>query len=153
MNKFQSLDRIGRDKFKSFLEQYNIEYSDMYDLCGYDIVFKRHGKSYNAEIKGRSSIAEKFSTLILERDKFETLKKHQHNFDRTFYVNFVGDKMYIYTVEMLEEILKGSGWVLKWMNEKTAVSNHKIQKVCLEIPKTDAVLYIFDGNKWNRVRQ
>lgn len=153
-NNFIKLDKPGRDKFKTFLTQFNYTFEDTPPKCGVDIIFKDNkGNKYPVELKNRSTTTDKFSTLYIEDGKYNTLLRwaNKPEYKTAFYINFVGPKMYIYSVPKLEYLISTIGWDIKVMNAVTALSNHKIPKKVCELPKSVAIQYIYTDSKWKKI--
>lgn len=151
---FINLDLKGRNKFYSYLNQFNLTGENTGKRCGIDVIITDKNQcKYGVEIKNRSNKAENYPTLFIEADKYQSLLNHnaKQHFKQSYYVNFVGNKMYIYDLYTLNKEISDKGWVKRWMNEKTAESTtKKIQKWVCELPKETAIKYIYVENKWKK---
>lgn len=151
-DKFTILDQPGREKLYSYLYQYNLTGEDTKQRCGIDVIMTdKNLNRYGIEIKNRSNKANNYPTLFIEMDKYNTLLKHnaKQRFKQSYYVNFVGNKMYIYDLYTLNKEISDKGWVKRWMNEKTAESTtKKVPKWVCELPKESAIQYIYTESKW-----
>jgi hypothetical protein len=153
-NNFIKLDKEGRDKFHSFLNQFNYSFEDTHPRCGVDVIFNDNkDNKYAVELKNRSISTDKFPTLYLEVGKYNTLLrwKTTGTYKDVYYISYVGNKMYIYTVSKLKELVNTIGWTTKWMNAVTAESRtNKIPKLVCELPKSEAIQYTFTSSQWTK---
>ena len=88
------------------------------------------------EIKVRDEGVDRFSTLFMELDKWKEMQSiiNSKQADQGMYVNFVGDKCYIFC---FSQIHPSRGCTLRevYANQHTATNDGKRWKKMIEIPK------------------
>ena len=92
------------------------------------------------EIKVRDEGVDRFSTLFMELDKWKEMQSiiNSKQADQGMYVNFIGDKHYIFC---FSQIHSSYGCRLKdvYANRHTATNNGKRWNKMIEIPKSLAI--------------
>ena len=137
---FKDLDRPGREKFKAMCQYYGWEYGEpANDRLAYDCWFRdKEGRLYIVEIKDRDPKYEQYRELVLEQDRYERIVNW---YQRTgaygaFYVNFIGEKAYIF--DLGEPYITQKPSVMM-MNAYTAKSRkQKISKAVYMLDKDRA---------------
>lgn len=139
MDNFDRCENIGRHKFESLLQQKGI--TDYYftkdKYCPVDCFFTSPTQDkWVVEIKVRDEGVDKYSTLFMELAKWKEMDAiiKSKQADQGMYVNFIGDKCYIFC---FSQIHPSFGCRLKdvYANRHTATNDGKRWKKMIEIPK------------------
>lgn len=147
MNKFQQSEKVGRDYFKSWLDQLNatdIEFAED-DYSCIDCNFKYKDYNFTAEIKVRDEKYRDYPTHYLEYKKYDSVMgyKIDNNKDSALYANFFGENwLYIY---QLHHINPDNNKVIE-LPKTTAGYQAKKEKRTIEIP-TDKAQVFYRENK------
>lgn len=135
-----NLDKPGRDKTIKLCNDYGwkFEEPERNDLA-YDCII-RFNSDLKAvvEIKNRDIKYEKYDTLFLQEDKYHNLLKWKERLDadQALYINWIGDKCYIFDVDKVDK----NSLMEKWMNKITAdKSSGKTLKKVYELNKENAI--------------
>lgn len=138
-DKINTLEYIGRNKFKKLCENKNLKFVESTNPIEYfDGIVYFKGKKYLIEIKDRS---EKFNydTILFEKDKYDNLiqsiKKEQA--DGAYYVSFFDNVAYIFLLptEMNLKPYKINA------NKCTAINDDKKEKWVYFINKNNLKKY------------
>lgn len=144
----KKLDKPGRKKFMQLCDELGFEYGEpkRKDLM-YDCHFTYKGKKYIVEIKDRSPKVEQYDSYIIEKEQYDAIIAWRDKLDADgcYYVNFFGDKAYIFNLsdprstEHLEE---------QWMSWVTAIDpKKKTKKEVYKIDKSIARVYVLGTKK------
>lgn len=158
MNEFLKNEKIGRDKFASLAYSLGVdEYQFTEDEFSYvDAYFNYNHLCYVAEIKVRRSA---YSTLFMEKKKLANMIEliRQGQAYDGYYVNFVGDKVYLFSIRKICEYLKGLKaqgkrmFYKRLLPQTTSGNSEKVWKAITELPLSLATgLHLQDG-KYVRV--
>jgi hypothetical protein len=105
------------------------------------------------EIKVRDEGVDRFSTLFMELDKWKKMQSiiNSKQADQGMYVNFIGDKCYIFC---FSQIHPSYGCRLKevYANRHTATNDGKRWKHMIEIPKGLSLKYLEANNHWQEYK-
>lgn len=152
MNKFELTEQLGRDKFSTFCEQSRtitkVEFTENPYDCA-DAIIEINNKKVIVEIKNRNPQYENYSTHFLESYKLEKLRQKQIEecADRILYVNFFGDRLYIYDVNKIE------AQTSRILSPNTTVyDNGSRWKQMIELPTSQAYKYEYVDNKWRQIK-
>lgn len=138
-DKINTLENIGRNKFKRLCENKNLKFVESTNSIEYfDGIVYFKGKKYLIEIKDRS---EKFNydTILFEKDKYDNLIQSIKNeqADGAYYVSFFDNVAYIFLLptEMNLKPYKINA------NKCTAINDDKKEKWVYFINKNDFKKY------------
>jgi hypothetical protein len=139
---FKKFDKPGREKFKQLCAELGFEYGEpnRKDLM-YDCNFTYKGKKYIVEIKDRDPKIEKYDSYIIEKEQFDSILhwKEKLDADGCYFVNFFGDKAYIFNLS--DPRCKQSPRS-QWMNLMTAIDRKKkVKKDVYLLDKNIALTY------------
>ena len=127
MNEFTKAELEGRNKFAQLLQQWQVSKYKFteHPMDRIDCVFrKKH--HWIAEIKVRN---QEWDSLYMEVSKYKAMQ--QMKLDQGMYVNFIGDKCYIFFLKKIEKFIRDcykdkkqpTKWV--WANKTTAIDSGK----------------------------
>ena len=150
MNEFTKAELEGRRKFEQFLQQMKITQYKFteHPMDRIDCVYKsKH--HYIVEIKVRY---QDWETLYMELSKYNAMQ--QMKLDQGLYVNFIGDKCYIFNLKKIEQYFKDcykqkkhpTKWAL--VNQTTAVYSRKVWKEVIDLPKSLAICLTLKDGQW-----
>lgn len=150
-DKFLEAETIGRNKFKSFIDQYKS--IDLWWSEGMmnrlDAFISKNDKTYGIEIKVRNKL---YNTLILEQSKYLAFEELINNkeISNALYVNFINDDMYIFSYNKLDwKTLKPQ----IWSSPDKTVNDFKwcVPKMVYMLPIELATHYRKIDNKWKKL--
>ena len=150
MNEFSKAELEGRSKFEQLLQQWQITKYKFtnHPMDRIDCVFKQN-RHWIAEIKVRY---QDWDSLYMELSKYNAMQ--QMKLDQGMYVNFIGDKCYIFSLKKIEQFFKDcykqkkQPTKLVWANKTTAVDSGKEWKEMIDLPKSLAVCLTLKEGKW-----
>lgn len=150
MNEFSKAELEGRSKFEQLLQQLKItKYKFTKDpMDRIDCVY-RSKHHWIVEIKVRY---QDWDSLYMEWSKYEAMQ--QMKLDQGMYVNFIGDKCYIFSLKKIEQFFKDcykqkkQPTKLVWANKTTAIDSGKEWKEMIDLPKSLAVCLTLKEGKW-----
>lgn len=155
MNAFLRNEQIGRSKFESLLQQLGIETYHFTEetYAPIDAQFTYNEQCYIAEIKVRKMA---YSTLFMEKTKLVNMIKiiKSGQAQNGYYVNFVGDKVYLFSISKVCDYLKeqkayGNRMFYKRLLPQTTSGNsEKIWKAITELPLSLATCLTFKDGKY-----
>lgn len=154
---FTKNELLGRGLLKSFLQQKKItDYT--FTEGKFDKVdgYLHLQKEWAVEIKVRADSAEAYDTLFLEVTKFKAMVEliKQDKVQEGLYINFIGNKLYIFNIRNICKALKQNKAYIscRYCNRTTAEESGKTDKRMIEIPKSIAEEYEFIEGRWAKVR-
>ena len=132
MDNFQQYEQIGRKMFKKWCNDnaINVVFTkEQFDRLDAYIICK--GVKIGVEIKNRALKYKDYPTLMMEVSKLYAMKKNiqQHNLKDCWYVNFIGNEMFIFRYSRIKEL------TYMHCNKTTAVESNKVDKRALLIDK------------------
>ena len=141
MNNFQENELKGRAKFAALLSKKGI--TDYHfteeEFNPVDCYFNQKHKCYIAEIKVRSRC---YSTLYMEQSKYKAMcniiKSGKAN--KGMYVNFIGNKAYLFSLDKIDTYLKEQQdngkptFVSRLLPKTTSGDTEKVWKMVTELP-------------------
>ena len=140
MDNFQQYEQIGRKMFKKWCNDnaINVVFTkEQFDRLDAYIICK--GVKIGVEIKNRALKYKDYPTLMMEVSKLYAMKKNiqQHNLKDCWYVNFIGNEMFIFRYSRIKELCRQHKVELTYMhcNKTTAVESNKVDKRALLIDK------------------
>ena len=152
MNKFQEAEALGRSYFKRFSEHRKITdlKFDENDYSRTDCSFILNGKQVIGEIKVRDISCLNYSDLILEVDKYNSIKDKIKGTDTAgTYINFIGSNvLYIFNINKINE--ESCKRTYKSCKRTTAIDSGYTLKEVFIVHKKVGVRYEFNGDKWKR---
>ena len=146
MNDFQKNELIGRAKFKALLLQKGI--TDYHltegEFDAVDCYFNYNHRCYIAEIKVRKHL---YSTLFMEKTKLkkmiEIISKGEAK--DGYYVNFIGDKAYLFSIRRIYCYLKSlqtrPPFVSRMLPKTTSGNTEMVWKEITELPLNLAITF------------
>ena len=139
---FKKFDKPGREKFKQLCTELGFEYGEpkRKDLM-YDCHFTYKGKKYIVEIKDRDPKIEKYDSYIIEKEQLDCILhwKHKLEADGCYFINFFGDKAYIFNLMDPRCLQNPSS---QWMSLMTAIDRKKkVKKEIYLLDKNIALTY------------
>ena len=155
MNAFLRNEEIGRSKFESLLQQLGIETYHFTEetYAPIDAQFIYNQQCYIAEIKVRKMA---YSTLFMEKIKLTNMIKiiKSGQAQNGYYVNFVGDKVYLFSISTICNYLKQqkaqgkSMFYKRLLPQTTSGNNNKVWKAITELPLSLATCLILKNGKY-----
>ncbi len=155
MNEFIKREKIGREYFKSWLNDLganSIEFtSGKYEITDCNFIYK--DKSMTAEIKVRDEKYRTYKTHFMELNKYINIQNYvyKNNKDGALYVNFFGENwLYIYIVSNINTNTIDKVNLVK----STAEDRGKRNKDIINIPTSLAQIYYRQNkeSKWVRIK-
>lgn len=141
MDSFQGSEQIGRDKFQKWCTQNNISVlftKKQFDRLDAYLLGNKVLK-IGVEIKNRALKYKDYPTLMIEVSKLYAMKEkiQQYNLKDCWYVNFIGNEMFIFKFSRIRELCRLHKVELKhiYCNRTTAVESNKVDKRVLFIDK------------------
>jgi len=134
------LDKPGRDKTMKLCNDYGWKFEEpIRNDLAYDCIIRFSSDLFAVvEIKNRDIKYDKYDTLFLQEDKYNNLLKWKERLgaDQALYINWIGDKCYIFDVDKVDK----NSLIEKWMNKITAdKSSGKTLKKVYELNKENAI--------------
>lgn len=150
MNEFTKAELEGRNKFAQLLQQWQVSKYKFteHPMDRIDCVFrKKH--HWIAEIKVRN---QEWDSLYMEVSKYKAMQ--QMKLDQGMYVNFIGDKCYIFFLKEIEKFIRDcykdkkqpTKWV--WANKTTAIDSGKEWKEMIDLPISLALCLTLKEGQW-----
>ena len=137
MDSFQKSEQIGRNKFQKWCNDNGIDV--VFTEKQFDRLDAYLEGKVGVEIKNRDLKYKYYPTLMLEVSKLYAMKEkiQQHNLRDCWYVNFIGNEMFIFRYSRIKELCRLHKVELKYIhcNKTTAVESNKIDKRVLFIDK------------------
>ena len=150
MNEFTKAELEGRNKFAQLLQQWQVsKYKFTEDpMDRIDCVFKKK-HHWIVEIKVRN---QEWDSLFMEVSKYNAMNKMM--LDCGMYVNFIGDKCYIFSLKKIEQFIRDcfkqninpTRWV--WANKTTAIDSGKEWKQMIDLPISLAKCFFLKDGQW-----
>lgn len=150
MNEFTKAELEGRNKFAQLLQQWQVsKYKFTEDpMDRIDCVFKKK-HHWIVEIKVRN---QEWDSLYMEVSKYKAMQ--QMKVDQGMYVNFIGDKCYIFFLKKIEKFIRDcfkqninpTRWV--WANKTTAIDSGKEWKQMIDLPISLAKCFFLKDGQW-----
>lgn len=159
-NGFELNEKLGRDKFQSFIMSLKnnprVEFTqDKFDKK--DAWVYINNRVYAAEIKNRDPKYENYDTYIMEKIKYDELERLYKNgeADDCMMAYFFGDLLYLFNLKTIDELLRNNQIqiIYKKLPNSTVEHKYDLEKPCYLLPKKYAFKYKFDSdnNKWKIV--
>lgn len=140
MDSFQKSEQIGRNKFQKWCNDNSINVvftKKQFDRL--DAYIGDKGVKIGVEIKNRDLKYKDYPTLMMEVSKLYAMKEkiQQHSLKDCWYVNFIGNEMFVFRFSRIKELCRLHKVELKhiYCNRTTAVESNKIDKRVLFIDK------------------
>lgn len=140
MDSFQKSEQIGRNMFQKWCNDNGINVvftKEQFDRL--DAYIECKGVKIGVEIKNRALKYKDYPTLMMEVSKLYAMKQkiNQHNLKDCWYVNFIGNEMFIFRFSIIIELCRQHKVELKYIhcNKTTAVESNKVDKRVLFIDK------------------
>lgn len=140
MDNFQKSEQIGRNMFQKWCNDnaINVVFTkEQFDRLDAYILYK--GVKIGVEIKNRASKYKDYPTLMMEISKLYAMKQNikQHNLKDCWYVNFIGNDIFIFRFSRIKKLCRQHLVELKYIhcNRTTAVESNKVDKKVLLIDK------------------
>lgn len=161
INGFELNEKLGRDKFKSFIDSLKnnprVEFTqDKFDKK--DAWVYINNRVYAAEIKNRNPNYEKFDTYIMEKikyDELERLYKEGKAYD-CMMAYFFDDLLYLFNLKTIDELLQNNQIkiIYKKLPNSTVEHSYDLEKPCYLLPKKYAYKYKYnsENNNWKLIR-
>jgi len=123
MNKFEKSEQEGRELFKIFANQLNLQiihFTKQSDC--YDVLFVSGGTEWLGEIKKRECNSNKYPDYILEKKKVDTIKLNFPS-KKIMYINFFDDTTLLWDITNINQKVH-----TKYLPKTTSGKNTKIKK-------------------------
>lgn len=107
---------------------------------------------YAAEIKNRNEQYEHYSTYIMEKNKYDELKRlyESNQIKDGIMAYFFGNRLYMFNLKSIDNLIEKNYIKLeyKWLPNSTVDFSQDVYKPCYLLPKTFAWQYEKINNKW-----